>query len=1007
MEEIHSDVRVTALGGLDSEGDGSELLLAAVGGRLELFSGDQDDLRRRDALRIFKGASIHGILPPGKCCSSKCQEIVVFGGKSVAVVEVNCDEKRIVEVSWQRTVDDWIVACLRRTENILAVLTAHNKVLTIPLSTSLSVQVETTTCQEKCILYSGLLLELPTEASESACAVLAGTVFREIVIWQTGKDAAEEDRPVLHRLTGHEGVIFSVDFCKEKKLICSTSDDRTARLWKVDFGPEGKMDFSQATVIPSHVLRGHKVRVFRSLFTSSGGRLVTGSEDGVIAVWNPDTGDKEEEKQAHTSVWTLAVNGKRGKAKIFCGGEQGLIRSFSLAASGDGGTTEQPVKQFWTQDNPPRLTRTHKDSGSLLCLTLNGSVFKVTPDGEAELCFQDNSLDKYALMEATGDDIVFGSLVGEVVLYRFGERTAKKRHSVYEGKVFALHLLGHESDSVCLTCGPSGLLKVINYQTGNVLCSMVLEKTGDQRWPSCALLLPLGKLLVGDRSGFLHCYNSATGELLSSLKAHGSHGVGAIRSEDGGDLVMTAGRDGMQNVFDIDGDGELRRLSRVRLPVPWVEEFLPFRGDTLLLGFRSANFVTYSCGERREVLEAECGGGHRSWDFALLNESQARFSFIKDQKLFTTFLPLSELIRSEVRSGAHSKTINAVEHFSLGPSDYVATGGEDGTVQIREILTGGDSSWRIVEVLKSHISSVKSISMSKGRKGEVIMVTAGGRAEMKLWRLQSRKKCKGLIVSELSTHRLKGTDKRRKKVWRDHEIVHDTEVRYTDVEIIPDQKEGSKVVIFAGCSDGILRVFGADPDSGDIQLVAESACINHCFLRVCSDVNDGDVLTSSTDGFLRAWRLSPEEELSMLWELRSNGSGINSVAGVPLSRQRGSVVLAGDDGGNVCLVEATNSAKKLSSKACHAAQVTGLIVGRGKEGSVISCSVDQRVALWNIDSEEESRVPFLEMASQLAVDVADIQAMCSWIGKTGETNVIVVGEGMCLLRLSPQKALKL
>ena len=80
------------------------------------------------------------------------------------------------------------------------------------------------TWEEKCLLYSGILVGL-----QQQLVVLAGTVFSELVVWSV------TDGMVKHRLKGHKGVIFSVSFNPEQLLIGTTSNDRSTRLWKVVF----------------------------------------------------------------------------------------------------------------------------------------------------------------------------------------------------------------------------------------------------------------------------------------------------------------------------------------------------------------------------------------------------------------------------------------------------------------------------------------------------------------------------------------------------------------------------------------------------------------------------------------------------------------------------------------------------------------------------------------------------------------------------------------------------
>ena len=63
-----------------------------------------------------------------------------------------------------------------------------------------------------------------------------GTVFNEVLLWKVmDKQLGCDKVLVKKRLIGHYGVIFSVRYCQERQLLCSVSDDRSIKVWKVVF----------------------------------------------------------------------------------------------------------------------------------------------------------------------------------------------------------------------------------------------------------------------------------------------------------------------------------------------------------------------------------------------------------------------------------------------------------------------------------------------------------------------------------------------------------------------------------------------------------------------------------------------------------------------------------------------------------------------------------------------------------------------------------------------------
>lgn len=96
-----------------------------------------------------------------------------------------------------------------------------------------------------------------------------------------------------------QGVIFAVDYNHRARIICSTSDDRSARLWSV----EGE-NLIDSKIQPKCTLYGHSARIFRCNISDN--YVITGGEDGRVNVWNLDGSlAKRIESNQGTSVWTL------------------------------------------------------------------------------------------------------------------------------------------------------------------------------------------------------------------------------------------------------------------------------------------------------------------------------------------------------------------------------------------------------------------------------------------------------------------------------------------------------------------------------------------------------------------------------------------------------------------------------------------------------------------------------------------------------------------------------
>ena len=121
--------------------------------------------------------------------------------------------------------------------------------------------------------------------------IASGTVFNQVLLWKVrGKRDDNNRTPVLERLTGHEGVIFSLNFNKPGTLLSSVSDDRSIRLWKVT---------NLATFEPLLVVYGHAARVWDAKLLET--CFVSIGEDLVCNVWNYD-GNVVKIHKGHTGI---------------------------------------------------------------------------------------------------------------------------------------------------------------------------------------------------------------------------------------------------------------------------------------------------------------------------------------------------------------------------------------------------------------------------------------------------------------------------------------------------------------------------------------------------------------------------------------------------------------------------------------------------------------------------------------------------------------------------------
>ena len=181
IESVYLESPVTGL--LGTELAGTDCILVGQGSWIHLL---QTDSTVRQRLRVFAGSNVHGI-------KRFCEEVLVTGGKEVSSLSIK--DGNLVIKTGETRLEDWIWD-VHKVEDKYYFLTAHNKVLQTDARFGV---LNRFGCEEKCILYSGLLQ--PT--SRELC-VLAGSVFSEVLIWSLDPRSSpsketSEDSPVLHR----------------------------------------------------------------------------------------------------------------------------------------------------------------------------------------------------------------------------------------------------------------------------------------------------------------------------------------------------------------------------------------------------------------------------------------------------------------------------------------------------------------------------------------------------------------------------------------------------------------------------------------------------------------------------------------------------------------------------------------------------------------------------------------------------------------------------------------
>ena len=134
--------------------------------------------------------------------------------------------------------------------------------------------------------------------------VVSGSIDHSVWVWNA---VTGEIECVLN---GHSDRVWSVAFSHDGTRVVSGANDRTLRIWNVPTRTtkrtlEGLR--TAATGKAKLVLIGHSDSVKSVAFSPDGTRVVSGSSDKTVRIWNVNTGEMERQTPTQSQRCALDV----------------------------------------------------------------------------------------------------------------------------------------------------------------------------------------------------------------------------------------------------------------------------------------------------------------------------------------------------------------------------------------------------------------------------------------------------------------------------------------------------------------------------------------------------------------------------------------------------------------------------------------------------------------------------------------------------------------------------
>jgi WD40 repeat protein len=447
--------------------------------------------------------------------------------------------------------------------------------------------------------------------------------------------------PELAVFRGHEYIVLSVDVIPPGDRIISGSGDNTIRVWDRETGAE------------LLVLAGHEDWVTSVAATPNGTKIVSGSFDHTIRVWNLATGESQAVLRGHEDrVYDVAVSA--GGRHVISGSDDRTVRVWEMATG-----TERAV------------FRGHEAEVRCVAITLDGSR------------------------------IVSGSNDGTIRVWDPQTGTAT---AVLHGHEQWVNSVAVTPDGTrVLSASVDGTIRIWDLTTGAVLSVL----RGHEDAVNCVAVTPNGAHLVsGSADGTVRVWDTAKEAAIATFRGH----VGSIDDvaiTPSGAYVVTCGTDRTIRMWDITGESDAASLfdqgeiHSARAVTP--------DGRRLITG--SDGFIRVwdlRTGLQLALIRGEEAGLGRGaglhWIMMLAISSDGRYAVGGCYDSTVRVWDLDGAVECSVLRG-HTGTV--VNIAVAGDPMRIASGSEDNSIRVWDLATGAE-----VAVLRGHERSVRAVAVT-------------------------------------------------------------------------------------------------------------------------------------------------------------------------------------------------------------------------------------------------------------------------------------------------------
>ena len=472
--------------------------------------------------------------------------------------------------------------------------------------------------------------------------------------WYRLNHIADQSRMTLR---GHDDFVGSIAFSPDGKRIVSGSDDNTIKVWDAETGDE------------LMTLRGHKESVKSVAFSPDGKRIVSGSDDKTIKIWDAATGVELMTLHGHGREISLVAFSPNGKCIV-------------------SGSADNTIK-VWDAANGAEV------------MTLRGHKF-----GVSSVAF---SPDGKRIASGSGDKTIkiWDAATGTELMTLRG-------HGYWYGYIDSISIaFSPDGKRIISGCEDDKTVKVWDSATGAELMTL----RGHGNWVDSIAFSPDGKRIIsGSWDNTIKVWDSATGAELMTLRGHGDWVSSIAISPDGKRIVSGSG-DKTIKVWDA-----------------------AIRAEAVTLSGHQAYVLSIAFSpDSKRIVSGSVDRAVKIWDAATGAELMTLRGH-DNGVLDALFSPDGKQIISggydktikvwDAATGAELMTLHGHESYVRGVAfspdgKRIVSGGYDNTIKVWDAETGDE-----LMTLRGHKGCVKSVAF--GPEGKRI-VSGSDDKTIKIW----------------------------------------------------------------------------------------------------------------------------------------------------------------------------------------------------------------------------------------------------------------------------------